>query len=262
MVLQSSMGRFKLDVRYGDRNTLPYYNGALDSALLGRVDIGREATAGKVYTIAANGALTVGITDEGIIPYFGWSGMDENNYPDVRRDRGMPGYLDKPADVDLVDAPAATVDGIGGPGSPGWPGIANRGIGDNIAGGFATIQHFAAAELSTTAFLADRQQNSLNNWVGATGVNVGDYAPGTPLTAVATGSAGDATDTTAAVGALVPAAAGTDVVVGYVSPAGVFLGPEGYLTLAFNPAFVAGTTVVRLEGGAIVSGARNVGPLA
>lgn len=262
MVLQSSMGRFKLDVRYGDRNTLPYYNGALDSALLGRVDVAREATAGKVYTIAANGALTVGLTDEGIVPYFGWSGLDENNYPDVRRDRGMPGFLDKPADVDLVDAPPATVDGIGSPGSPGWPGIANRGIGANIAGGFATIQHMAAVELSTTAFLADRQQNSLSALVGATGVNLVDYVPGTPLTAVATGSGGDATDVTAAVGALVPAVEATDVVVGYVAPAGVFLGPEGYLTLAFSPAFVPGTTVVRLDTGALVSGARNVGPLA
>ena len=111
MVLQSSMGQFKLDVRQGDRNTLPYYNGALDSALLGRTGVATEATAGKVYTLTTAGALTVGISSQGAIPYFGWSGMDVNNYADTMRTRGMPGYLDKPADVGAYE-------GIGAPGSP------------------------------------------------------------------------------------------------------------------------------------------------
>lgn len=258
MVLQSSMGQFKLDVRYGDRNTLPYYNGALDSALLGRANVDDEATAGKVYTIATNGSLTVGLTDEGQVPYFGWSGLDENNAPDTQRDRGMPGFLDKPAD-ETVDGDS--IEGLGGPHSPGWPGIANRGIGDNIAGGFATIQHIAAAELSTTAFALDNTQNSFNTQVGTTGVAIGDYTPGTQLTAIATGSGGTATDTPAGVGLLAPVQASTDVVVGLVAPAAVFMGPEGFLTLAFTPTFIAGTTVSRLDGGALVSDAIDVGPL-
>ena len=259
MVLQSSMGQFKLDVRYGDRNTIPYYNGALDSGLLGRANVDREATAGKVYTLATNGALTVGLTDEGIVPYFGWSGLDENNSPDVERNRGMPGFLDKPAD-ETVDGDS--IEGIGGPGSPGFHGIANRGIGDNIAGGFATIQHIAAVELATTAFAADNTQNSFNTLAGTTGVATTDYTPGTTLTAIATGSGGTSTDTPAGVGLLVPTQAATDVVVGHVGPAGVFMGPEGFLTLAFTPAFISGTTVVRLAGGSLTSGARDVGPLA
>jgi len=258
MVLQSSMGQFKLDVRYGDRNTLPYYNGALDSGLIGRVNVADEATAGKVYTIATNGSLTVGITNQGQVPYYGWSGLDVNNAPDVQRDRGMPGFLDKPAD-ETVDGDS--IEGIGGPGSPGWPGIANRGIGDNVAGGFATIQHIAAAELSTTAFAMDNTQNSFNAGVGTTGVAIGDYTPGTLLTAVATGSGATSTDTPAAVGLLVPQQAATDTVVGIVSPAAVFMGPEGFLTLAFTPTFTAGTTAVRLDGGALVSDARDVAPL-
>lgn len=265
MVLQSSMGRFKLDVRYGDRNTLPYYNGALDSALLGRVNVANEVTAGKVYTIATNGSLTVGLTNQGTVPYFGWSGLDENNYPDVRRDRGMPGFLDKPEDTTVVDENPAGLDfdveGIGGPGSPGWPGIANRAIGANVAGGFATIQHIAAAELSSTAFLLDHSRNSLNAWVGDTGVVAANYTPGVKLTAVATGSGGVDTDTPTAVGALCPATP-DDVVVGIVAPAGLFLGPEGYLTLAFTPTYMPNQQVIRLEAGALVSGAINVGPLA
>jgi len=259
MVLQSSMGQFKLDVRYGDRNTLPYYNGTLASTLLGRTSVATEATAGKVYTITTAGDLTVGITDQGQVPYFGWSGMDANNYPDVQRNRGMPGYLDKPADV-------GSYEGIGGPGSPGFPGIANRAIGSNIAGGFATIQHIAAAELATTAFVMDTTDNSFNALVGTTGVGIADYTPGTALTACATGGGGASTDKSASVGLLLPVGTNggdtTDTVVGYVAPAGVYLGPEGYPVLAFTPAFVAGTTVSFVTGGDVTQGAaKNVGPL-
>ncbi len=255
MVLQSSMGQFKLDVRQGDRNSLPYYNGALDTALLGRADVATIATAGKVYTIATNRALTAGITSQGVVPYFGWSGLDVNNAPDSQRTRGMPGYLDKPADV-------GSYEGIGGPGAPGFPGIANRAIGANIAGGFATIQHIAAAELSTTAFALDQTDNAFRALIGLTGVVIAAYAPGTALTCIATGQGGVATDQAPAVGLLCPVQAATDFIVGYVAPAGVYLGPEGYATLAFTPAFVPGTTVVGLAVGALASGARNVGPLA
>lgn len=255
MVLQSSMGQFKLDVRYGDRNTLPYYNGVLDSGLLGRTGVATEATAGKVYTLATNGALTVGLTSQGQVPYFGWSGLDANNYPDSLRNRGMPSYLDKPAD-------SGDYEGIGGPGSYGWPGIPNRAITANGAGSFATIQHIASAELSTTAFALDDSDNAFNALVGVTSVVIGDYTPGTALTAIATGQGGAATDVAAAVGLLLPVQAATDYVVGYVAPAGVFMGPEGYATLAFTPAYVAGTTVVGLATNTLTSGAANVAPLA
>lgn len=255
MVLQSSMGKFKLDVRYGDRNALPYYNGALASDLLGRTGIATEATAGKVYTRQTNGALTVGLTDEGTVPYFGVSGMDANNYPDTQRDRGMPAYLNLPTD------------GIGAPGSPGWPNIALRAVTDNPAGGFATIQHFAAAELSTTAFvLDDDNDDSAYAFKGLIGsvnaVTSASYTPGTALTALATGAGGVAAASGNSVGLLCPVQAATDVIVGYVT-APIFTGPEGYYTLAFSPTYVAGTTVAALTAAnTLTDGAANIGPLA
>lgn len=239
MVLQSSMGAHKLDVRFGDRNTLPYYTGVLDTALLNHSDVARIARAGTVLTLTTAGRLTSGITDQGQIPYFSWSGLDANNYPDVQRDRGMPGYLNAPADV---TEGGVTYEGIGAPGSPGWPGIPNSAIDDPIAGGWATIQHIAAAELSTT-------EVHIGDGIAAT-----DYTPGTALTVVnyQVGAGPTVVDDVSFVGRLIPVQEATDVVVGYVAPAAVHLGPEGYPHLAFTPAFVAGTTGVTIDGGAAV----------
>lgn len=222
MVLSTSMGQYKLDVRYGDRNTLPYYNGILLNTLLSDTNIVAAITAGRAFSLTSGGFLVPGIlaavsASGGEIPYYSWSGLDENNYPDSKRDRGMPGFFDKPTG------------GVGGPQSPGFYGIP---VSAGLVGGFATIQHNAAAELSTTQF---------DQTAGAT------YAPGAPLTAVsaaATGAGGvTGTEGKTVRGLLRPVEAATDVVVGYVAPAGSFAGPEGYQTLAFLPAFVAGTTV-------------------
>lgn len=258
-MLQSSMGSHKLDVRYGDRNTLPYYNGVLDTAVLNRTDKATVATAGKGMSLTTAGRLTPGLSSQGTIPYFSWSGLDTNNYPDVQRDRGMPGYLDKPSE------------GIGGPGSPGWPGIPTGAISDPVAGGWATIQHIASAELSTTAMLvtpATAAEWAFNGLVTPpAALTAADYTPGTPLTLLSANETGTATatDEPASVGLLVPVtgdgAAATSYIVGYVAAAGLFTGPEGYLTLAFTPAYVAGTTVPVLNGGAIVDGAPGA-PLA
>lgn len=226
MALQSSMGRWKLDVRYGDRNTLPYYNGILNVALLTDTDIVSAITAGRVMSLTSGKLLVPGLVATtgatgGPIPYYAWSGLDVNNYPDVKRDRGMPGYYDKPTG------------GVGAPGSPGFYGIP---VSAGLVGGFATIQHTAAAELSTTAY---------DQTAGAV------YAPGTALTAVAataTGVGGVTGHEGKTVrGLLRPVEAATDVIIGYVAPAATFVGPEGYNTLAFTPTYVAGTTVPDTE---------------
>jgi len=228
MVLQSSMGQYKLDVRYGDRNSLPYYNGILNSALLTDTDIVASITAGRVMSLTTGrllvpGILTAAGANGGPIPYYAWSGLDINNYPDISRTRGMPGFYDKPAG------------GVGGPASPGFYGIP---VSAGLVGGFVTIQHIAAAELSTTAY---------DQTLGAA------YAPGDPLTAVsaaATGVGGVTGHEGKTVrGILRPLEAATDVIVGYVAPAGTYVGPEGYNTLAFTPAFVigAGATVPDTE---------------
>lgn len=222
MVLQTSMGQYKLDVRYGDRNSLPYYNGILDGSLLSDTDILAAITAGRVYSLTSANKLVPGIlatlaAGGGPVPLYGWSGLDANNYPDTQRDRGMPGFRDKPAG------------GVGGPQSPGFYGIP---VTNDLVGGFATIQHVAAAELSTTQF----DQSS-----GAT------YAVGAPLTAIAADAAGaggvTGVEGKTVRGLLRPIENATDVVVGYVAPAASFAGPEGYQTLAFLPAYVPGTTV-------------------
>ncbi len=217
MVIQTSMGQHKLDVRYGDRNTLPYYNGRLLGSLLSDSAIVAAICAGRCMSVTTAkflvpGVIAIADATAGSIPYFAWSGLDANNYPDSYRTAGMPGFLDKPST------------GIGAPGSPGWPGIP---LSDVLAGGFATIQHFAAAELSTTEF-------------DQTGTPATDYVPGVPLTCVS--AAATSTDKPYR-GLLRPQENTTDVIVGYVAPAGYFIGPEGYATLAFQPAFVAGSTV-------------------
>ena len=215
MPIQSSMGRYKLDVRYGDRNTLPYFNGILNCALLTDADVVAAITAGRAFSLTTGQKLVPGIVavagaNGGPIPLFSWSGLDINNYPDSSRERGMPGYYDLPA---------------GGSPFYGIPTSAG------IVGGFACIQHIAAAELSTTQF--DTSAGT-------------SYVPGQALTAVAataTGTGGVTGTLNKTVrGILRPVELATDVIVGYVAPAAKFVGPEGYDTLAFTPAFVPGTT--------------------
>lgn len=213
MVLQTSMGQNKLDVRFGDRNTLPYYVGILDSALLSDDDIVAAITAGRVMSLTTGTKLVPGIlataaAGGGNYPYYAWSGLDKNNSPDVERTRGMHGYLDKPTG------------GVGGPQSPGFFGIPTS---SDLVGPFGTIQMDNSLELSSTAF---------DTSAGAT------YNPGDPLTAVAADSAEKANR-----GLLRPVELATDVIVGRVAPAARFTGPEGFDHLAFRPDFVAGTTV-------------------
>jgi hypothetical protein len=218
-MIQSSMGAHQLDVRYGDRNTLPYYNGILNSALLSDADVVAAICAGTVMSLTTGGLLVPGIlataaADGGVQPFYAWSGLDANNYPDVRRTAGMPGFLDKP-----VPAPGGYPAGTNGFPFHGVP------LSAGLVGGFATIAHTFAGELSTTEF---------NTAVA--------YPVGAALTCVAA----DAAATPAIKqtrGKLMPVAAATDTIVGYVAPAGKFLNPQGYSVLAFYPAFVKGTTV-------------------
>lgn len=230
-MIPSSMGMHKLDVRYGDRNSIPYYNGVLDTAIIDSPAVAAIARAGKVMSLIAAGRLTVGLSDEGQMPYYSWSGMDQNNYPDVRRDRGMPGYHSRPAA------------GIGSPNTLGignrdvsWPGIPLSATADSVAGGWATIPFNMSGELSTTEMVVD---------VAALGAALEvAYAPQTPLTAVVFENAGAPTDDLSSLGLLCPAQDPDDVIVGYVSAAGIFQGAEGYATLAFYPAWVRGANGV------------------
>jgi hypothetical protein len=86
---------------------------------------------------------------------------------------------------------------------------------------FGVIASKAAVELSTTEF-----------------DSADSYVIGAPLTALST-----AATALADAGKLCNVNASTDVVVGYVSPRGKYTGPDGYATLAFYPAYVAGSTV-------------------
>lgn len=217
-MIQSSMGAHILDVRYGDRNTLPYYNGILDSSLLTDADVVTAITAGSVYSLSTAGKLVPGLkvaadAAAGNIPFYGWSGLDANNYPDVQRTAGMPGFLDKPA-----PAPGGYPSGTNGFPFHGVPTSAG------LVGGFVTIAHTFAGELSTTEFNT-----------------AASYAVGAALTCVSAVSATPADKVLR--GKLRPQAAATDTIVGYVAPAGKFLSPMGYWTLAFYPAFVQGTTL-------------------
>jgi hypothetical protein len=85
---------------------------------------------------------------------------------------------------------------------------------------FGCISWKAAAELSSTEFVDDA-----------------GLVPDAPLTCLSNAATADADR-----GKLCLAGA-TDVIVGYVSPRGKYTGPDGYATLAFYPAYVAGTTV-------------------
>jgi hypothetical protein len=220
MAIQSSMGAHKLDVRYGNWSSLPFYNGILSYAYISDAAVvalgaGNCITAGKVYSLTTGGLLTPGIlatagANGGTMPLFGLSGLDANNYPDVQRDRGMPSFGNKPN-------PAP-----GGNGGTGFP-FHGVPLSTGPVGSFATIRHNMAGELSTTEF-----------------DTAAAYVVGEPLTAVAATAPGAATVLS---GKLRPLNAATDTIVGYVAPAGKFTGPEGYSVLAFIPAFVQGTTV-------------------
>jgi hypothetical protein len=173
MPFQSSMGAHKLEVRQGDRNSIINHTGVLAAATAA------GAIAGRVVSLTAGNQLEPGLA-VGRLPFFAWSGTDENNAPDVTRTKGMP-----------------------------YAGQAR----------FGTISGFAAAELSSTEFVAD---------AGLT--------PGAALTAIGiTGALADR-------GKLKLAGA-TDVVVGFVAPAGQYTSPDGFATLAFYADYVRGTTV-------------------
>ena len=209
------MGAHQLDVRYGDRNTLPYYNGILNSALLSDADVVAAICAGTVMSLTTGGLLVPGIlatagATGGVQPFYAWSGLDANNYPDVRRTAGMPGFLDKP-----VPAPGGYPSGTNGFPFHGVP------VSAGLTGAFATIAHTFAGELSTTEF-----------------DTTASYAVGAALTCVAADSVSKTIR-----GKIRPLNAATDTIVGYVAPAGKFLNPQGYTVLAFYPAFVLGTTV-------------------
>lgn len=225
-MLISSMGGHQLDVRYGDRNTLPWFNGILLSTLLSDDAIVASIAAGRVMSLTTGGFLVPGVlastgSTGGEMPYFAYSGLDINNYPDSDRANGMPGYYTRPTD------------GIGTPGSPGFWGIpASAGL----VGPFATIQWKMAGELSTTEY---------DQTTGAT------YVVGAPLTAVSAAATGTGSSTghngKSVRGILRPVENSTDVIVGYVAAAGVFTGALGYSMLAFVPAYVLGSTVPDTE---------------
>lgn len=303
MAIQSSMGAHKLDVRYGDRNMLPYYNGILNPALFADALAVAAITAGSVYSITTAGLLVPGLVNAaspstvgGVIPFYGWSGLDTNNYPDVLRTRGMPNFGNTPnpapggiafipattqvilnaggtavlsvsvpnGGINYITAPtvsftapasgtitatATVVNGVvtaivigtntavytagtvvvatltGGSNLATGPfpfqgvPVNNTGI---PAGPFATIQHKMSGELSTTEF----------NTAAV-------YPIGAPLTAVRAYAAGSGTGLS---GKLRPIALTTDIIVGYVAPAGSFMGVEGYPVLAFTPSFGVGST--------------------
>jgi hypothetical protein len=167
MVIQSSMGAHQLDVRYGDRNTLPYYNGVVSQTLLDDVDLlVGLITAGRVMSLNTSKRLVVGVqvasdATGSQVPFYAWSGYDTNNYPDVYRTTGMPNVGELP------------VGGLGAPGSPGFWGVPVASGPGSTADVFATIQHIAAAELSTTEF-----------------DTTASYVPGQALTCVSTAATG------------------------------------------------------------------------
>jgi hypothetical protein len=286
MPIQSSMGSAKLDVRYGDRSTIPYFNGTL----LSTAEVS-SCRAGRVYSLTTGGFLVPGIlaaasASGGQIPFFGLSGLDANNYPDVQRDRGMPGYSDLGFTATATAAATATING-GATGNwatgltiayPGWypagvaptvtitpiggsgaatgtavltlgrvtgitlatntvagatgativfsapsyignewssPKLNGPAVQAGLTGMFATIRHNMAGELSTTEF-----------------DTTASYPVGAALTALS------ATGAAAGLKGRIKPATGNNLIIGHVAPAGVYVGPEGYSTLAFSPAFV------------------------
>ena len=101
----------------------------------------------------------------------------------------------------------------------------DRGMADAGTPQFVCISWRSACQLTTTEI----DQSS--------GV-VAALLPGVALTAKAPTAA-----TSSSRGLFTTQKAGTDLVVGYVGPRGVYTSPDGYQTLDFYPAFVPGSTV-------------------
>lgn len=188
MSIPTSMGGKKLEVRKGDRNTLVDFTGQLGSGVL--ID------AGSVCSInPLTGKLRAGLDAADALnqlPLFAWSGTDVNNAPDVVRDGLLSGALNAQTRSNIT----------------GGNGYAMPYAGEAR---FGTIAGKSAVELSTTAFDSSKS-----------------YAPGQPLTCVATGNANAGVIRDLATPA-------TDIIIGRVAPAGKFTGPDGYATLAFYP---------------------------
>jgi len=86
MAITSSMGTHKLYTRKGDRTNWVDYSGTLDAtAYSAAVNV----VAGRVFSLTSGGKLEPGLP-VAKTPFFALSGLDANNYPDVKRDRGMP----------------------------------------------------------------------------------------------------------------------------------------------------------------------------
>jgi hypothetical protein len=217
----SSMGAHKLDVRYGDRNSLVYYNGIILSTVMANATAAQSVVAGRVMSVTTGGVLTPGLLQAatpgatgGQQPYFLINGLDINTYPDSTRTRGMPGQGAFPA--------AGTYLGGDAGGQPFY-GIPLNNPTTAPQGVFATIGWKSAVELSTTEFDTSRT-----------------YTPGMALTCLSVA----ATDQTLR-GRVRDITGATDVVIGFVAPAGVY-NVAGYPTLAFYPTFLglaAGNTV-------------------
>lgn len=213
--IPASMSVHKLDVRQGDRNSIPYYNGVIEGGL--SAALAAAIVTGRVMSLNSAGRLVPGIlaavgANGGETPFYAVSGMDSNNYPDTDRStyKGMPGYAGRP-----------NVAWMAGNAFHGIP------INTVLVGGFATIQHNMAGELSST---------EMDISTGAPAL----YVPGALLTAV---SATPTATHEAWAGQLRPMELASDVVVGIVAPAAYFTAPDSYKHLAFNPRFTPGTTV-------------------
>ena len=217
MPIETSMGANDLQIRRGDFVRAPWINDILNPAIMANANWRAAVRKGRVMSQTTAGFLTPGIlaapgTGGGPQPSFAWSGLDPNNYPDTQRtryngnarDRGMPGYLD------LAQNPWS---------APGFNGIPTQST--EVMGGFATIGYNLAGELASTAFVGSYT-----------------YTPGAALTAVSATAVVESDR-----GLIRTVAATTDVIIGYVAPAGRFTGPNGYDLLAFTPAYVPGTTV-------------------
>lgn len=87
MGIQTSMGTSKLELRKGSREFIVDATATLDSAAI--TNAYSDTKAGRVYTFTAGGKLEPGIA-VGRLPFYGLSGLDVANAPDVQRDRGMP----------------------------------------------------------------------------------------------------------------------------------------------------------------------------
>lgn len=79
------MGAHKLEVLKGDRNSIVDETGILAAT----ANANGAVVAGRVMTHDGSGNLVPGLALSKM-PFFAWSGLDANNYPDVQRDRGMP----------------------------------------------------------------------------------------------------------------------------------------------------------------------------